>query len=527
MKVAIYIRLSKEDVKKIMLGDDSESIKNQKLMLEDYAQKRNWEIYDYYIDEDYSGADRERPEFDRLLKDAENKKFSVIICKQQNRFARDLEIIEKIIHGKFLEWGIRFITVLDGADTSNTANKKSRQIHGMVDEWYLEDLSKNIREVFKVKMKNGQYLGAFAPYGYVKNPENRHQLIIDEAAAEVVRRIFSLYLQGFGTHTIAQILSKEGVPRPNEHIKKNTGNFYIPNVGKYDLWSHTTINRILRNPVYIGTLVQGKESTLSYKNKKRVKIDQDNWVVRENAHDPIISKKDFLEVQKLLDNKRRKGNTGKTHIFATKVRCLHCGGTMVRCSTRKESSDHRYAYLKCKNNTLAGDLICEKRNRISYNDLYHFIEGEFVNIMNIYKNYEEATEATLNKIKRVDYQKEIKKFRRNIQEIDSQLLEKDRILVSLYKDKVENKISESDFFSISDFLKQEKEQLGRRKSELEKTIDEYKALEDVATNVENIFQKYLENQKLTHELVVETIDYIEIGSLEEDGTRKINVYWKI
>src|SRR5690554_5406216 len=177
-KVAIYIRLSKEDMKKIFKGDDSESIKNQKLMLSEYVAKRGWQIYDFYVDEDYSGASKDRPSFERLLKDAKNKEFTIVLCKTQNRFLRNLEAVEEIIHGKFLEWSIRFVSLLDGADTSIEGNKKSRQIHGMVDEWYIEDSSKNIRGVFKTKMKDGQFIGSFASYGYMKDPNDKHKLLI-------------------------------------------------------------------------------------------------------------------------------------------------------------------------------------------------------------------------------------------------------------------------------------------------------------------------------------------------------------
>ena len=250
-KVAIYIRLSKEDIDKINMGDNSESIKNQKLMLSEYATRKGWQIFDFYIDEDYSGADTSRPAFDRLLRDAEKREFDIVLCKQQNRFLRNLEAVEEIIHGKFYEWNIRFVSLLDGADTAIEGNKKSRQIHGMVDEWYLEDLSKNIKNTFRSKMKVGQYLGSFAPYGYKKDPEDRHKLIIDEEVADNVRRIFNLYLKGYGTHRIAQTLTKEGIERPSAYMKRKYENFSLPNVSDYNLWGHTTINRILRNPIYM------------------------------------------------------------------------------------------------------------------------------------------------------------------------------------------------------------------------------------------------------------------------------------
>lgn len=529
-KVAIYIRLSKEDMKKIAKGDDSESIKNQRLILSEYALMKGWQIYDFYVDEDYSGADRDRPSFDRLLKDAKNKEFDIVLCKTQNRFVRDLEAVEEIIHGRFLEWGIRFISLLDGADTAVAGNKKSRQIHGMVDEWYLEDLSKNIREILKIKMEDGQFLGSFAPYGYIKDPENRHKLKIDEEAAKVVRKIYNLYLKGNGTHKIAKILTKEGIPKPTVYIQKtHSENFSVPNISEYGLWGHTTINRILRNPVYIGILVQGKETTTSYKSKKRINVDEEDWIVVEDTHEAIISKKDFYEVQRLLDSKRRNvKKEGKSHVFATKVRCLHCGGSMIRSTTRSRQYDNlTYTYLKCKNNTIGGDLVCKYRNRINYTDLYEYIEAEFIRVMGIYKSSTEASEATSRQIKRVDYTEEIRKLVSSLQIIEADIKDKGKVLTDLYIDKTKGIVSEKDYITISFTIQEEMEQLELRKKDIRGKIDETKKLENEKADVKKVVEAYLKNHKLTHEIVIETVDYIEIGAKEDGQNRIINVYWKL
>ena len=195
MKVAIYCRLSEEDRNKQFETDDSNSIQNQKSMLLQYAMEQGWELYNIYSDDDYTGSDRRRPEFNRLLKDAEQHRFDIILCKTQSRFTRELELVEKYIHGLFPIWGIRFISIVDNADTANKGNKKSRQINGLVNEWYLEDMSENIRSVLTNRRKNGFHIGAFALYGYKKDPNQKGHLIIDEEAAQVVRRIFDMTLE--------------------------------------------------------------------------------------------------------------------------------------------------------------------------------------------------------------------------------------------------------------------------------------------------------------------------------------------
>ena len=186
MKAAIYCRLSEEDRNKVNKEDDSNSIVNQKAMLIQYAVTQGWEIHDIYSDDDYTGADRNRPQFKRLLADAKAHKFDIVLCKTQSRFTRELELVEKYIHGLFPIWGIRFVSIVDNADTANKGNKKSRQINGLVNEWYLEDMSENIRSVLTSRRENGFHIGSFAPYGYRKDPTSKGHLVIDEEATEIV-----------------------------------------------------------------------------------------------------------------------------------------------------------------------------------------------------------------------------------------------------------------------------------------------------------------------------------------------------
>ena len=235
MKAAIYCRLSKEDEDKI---GESESIQNQKSMLLQYAIEKGFDIYQIYSDEDYSGIDRNRPAFNSMLQAASEHQFDVVLAKTQSRFTRDMELVEKYLHGKFMEWGVRFIAVVDHVDTNDTANKKSRQINGLINEWYLEDLSTNVRSVLDHKRKEGLFIGSFARYGYCKDPNAKGKLIIDPEAADVVRRIFSMALNGIGAHKIARILNDEKIPSPTAYKQMNGIHYHIAaknrNVG---LWS--------------------------------------------------------------------------------------------------------------------------------------------------------------------------------------------------------------------------------------------------------------------------------------------------
>ena len=179
-QAAIYCRLSQEDREKPTAGVESRSIQNQRCLLLDYAAEQGWTVAGIYIDEDYSGSDRQRPGFQRLLKDAEAGKFQIVLCKSQSRFTRELELVEKYIHGNFVDWGIRFIGVADHVDSARRDSKKARQLSGLINEWYLEDLSDSIKAVLRSHQQQGRHIGRFAPYGYRKDPDCKGHLLIDE-----------------------------------------------------------------------------------------------------------------------------------------------------------------------------------------------------------------------------------------------------------------------------------------------------------------------------------------------------------
>ena len=216
-RAAIYCRLSEEDKGKGSTENDSNSIQNQRALLTEYAHSHGWEIYEIYIDDDYSGADRSRPAFKRMLHAAEEKRFDIILCKTQSRFSRELEVVERYINRLFPQWGIRFLSLVDNADSANEDNLLLRQINGIMDEHYLAELSKNIRSVLTHRRKNGFHIGSFALYGYRKNPDRRGHLLIDEEAAAVVREVFTLFSQGYGKTAIARMLNERGIPNPTEY----------------------------------------------------------------------------------------------------------------------------------------------------------------------------------------------------------------------------------------------------------------------------------------------------------------------
>ena len=515
MKAAIYCRLSEEDRDKKNETDYSNSIQNQITLLTAFVEEREWEIYDIFCDDDYTGADRNRPEFKRLLNDAEAGKFDVVVCKTQSRFTRELELVEKYLHGLFPIWGIRFIGVLDNADTDNKGNKKSRQINGLVNEWFLEDLSDNIKGVLKNKRENGYFTGAFAPYGYKKDTEQKGHLIIDEEAAQVVKEIFSLYLEGYGRTAIARMLNNRGVVNPTGY-KLEHGERYKRPAGKAGtLWKYFSISNILTNPVYKGDLVQGRQKSESYKTKRTVSVPKDSWCIVKNTHEPIIDIGTWNKAQRILSERTKPFIVGTVGLFANKAVCANCGYVMSTNTTRGKK------YLRCNTRHIA-DGACIG-SFISMDKLEKMVLNELHSICDKYFD-DEAVAA------RIKLSTDIKSRRnRVLREIDSNKKSLEQCSISLkdlYMDKVKGLISASDFMTISSEIKKEQ---SRWESAIEKGEQLLEQIDMESENEEDrmsIVKKYKNIDHLTRSLVVSLIDHVEVGK-RTPGTQKvpIKIHW--
>ncbi len=278
-RAALYLRLSRTDEEK-----NSESIENQRMILYEYAKRHQMIPVKEYTDENYSGLTDERPGFRQLIDDAGNGKFDIVLAKDLSRFSRNMQHVEHYLHREFRRYGIRFIGVTDGSDTDETANKKSRQIYALVNEWYCEDLSENVRAVLHKKVQAGQFIGSFAPYGYRKDEKDHHRLRVDENEAEYVKWMFEQYAQGTSLRQICRLLDQKEIRTPSGRIH----------------WNPVTVRRILTNEAYLGYVVQGKSTNRSYKDRSRIYFSAENWVRHPNMHPPVISEELFRKVQKRM-----------------------------------------------------------------------------------------------------------------------------------------------------------------------------------------------------------------------------------
>ena len=530
--VAVYCRLSDEDTNKKNIADESESIQNQKSMLISYAMERGWSIYNIYSDEDYSGADRNRPGFNRMLADCENGKIDIVLCKTQSRFSRDMEIIEKYIHGKFLEWGIRFIGIIDNADTEIQGNKKSRQINGLINEWYLEDLSENIKRTVRHKKEKGEYTGSHAPYGYVKNPDDKHKFIIDPVAADIIKTIFNLYKNGIGYIKIAQYLDERNIPTPHNYKLQNGVNIGArKNLLLTDKWHPDTIRYMLKDEVYIGNLIQGKRRNISYKSNKTQSVPKDKWIIVKNTHEPIIDMETWNTLQERFCNVNRpQKHNGEVQVFSQKVFCDECGRVFRKKRTTNKNGK-AFDYLVCKGRS-NGDYSCSNIKAVPYDELENLIIDKINSLLDIYYNKEifadEFNRKNSDLISKSETSLKIETLNKENKEAAALIFQKQKYFKVLYEDKIKGVISEDQFIRLNADYTDEIKRLENRIDILDKEINKYILEQKKHENINYVLQKYSHVDKLDKCILDEFIENIKIGCFEKNlKNRKITVQWNI
>ena len=519
MKAAIYCRLSKEDETKT---GESESIQNQKSMLLQYAMEKGFELYQIYSDEDYSGIDRERPAFNAMIRAASEHKFDVVLAKTQSRFTRDMELVEKYLHGKFIEWGVRFIAVVDHVDTDDTANKKSRQINGLINEWYLEDLSVNVRSVLDHKRKEGQYIASFALYGYQKDPAVKGRLQIDPEAAEVVKRIYAMTLRGVGAHKIAQILNEEGVLSPTAYKQQNGEHYHLARKTPYEsLWSSGTIYQMLHNQTYTGDLVQGRHKKVSYKSKRTVWLPKSQWIVVENTHEAIIDKDTYDTVQQMMQRRTRSGAGGMIHPLARKVVCGCCGCIMEQTGRPLKADGTRVHYVRCRMHQRAPKR-CGNKTCTNLDDLQELVlrriweyaaeyfDPEKVELPRRDDPVRQRAQAQCSELKRL--KGEVERRRKAMQE--------------LYLDKVSGLIDNVQFTEMKDAFLQDVEQAENRIRVLE---SEQKTRQENSNETRDRMQQVRQLSQpatLSRELVMLLVDKVVVEPKDTgEKCQKVTIEW--
>ena len=498
---ALYIRLSKEDESE----GPSQSVQNQESLLREFVQQHRLIVYDTYIDDGWSGTSFDRPAFQRMIADIEAKKVNMVITKDLSRLGRDYILTGHYMERYFPEHRVRYISLLDGIDTGvdSTANDIT-PFRAIMNDMYAKDISKKIKSVKRDKQRKGQFIGGKPVYGYKMHPTEKNKIVIDEAVAPIVRRIFAMALSGMSCRNIATLLNQEGVPTPATYA-----NLPVVRPGPYTgLWSSERISDMLQNETYIGNMVQGRSVKISYKSKKCLKQNPANWVVVEGTHEPLVDAETFRKVRMLVNSRRY--TRSRTYDFLLKglIFCHECGYPLAVLN-RKNARGEDVLYFVCRTYqrfTKAGVCTCHSIKEKTVTDV---VIAKVREVCQAYLNPDKllplAQEAVENAGKQSSLESELQALQSKIDSLTANL---DR----MYTDRLSGLLPEADFQRIFGRIKLEREQLEEKRQELKLRQKSAVRSEDRARE---LVQRFIETAGESRELLVSLIERVELTEDKE------------
>jgi len=515
-KVGIYCRLSREDE----LEDESKSITNQREMCMNWCVKNGLRIIDEYIDDGISGSTDNRPSFKRMLKDLDDKKINMVVVKDTSRLARNFNDSTRYAFVYFPERNIRLYSVIQNYDSMDPkANSDGIYFKSFFDEWFIRDTSTKIRKGLRDKKEVGKFLGGIAPYGYYKDPLDKHKLLIDEYSSEIVKRIFSMFASGMGLKKICYTLTDEGVPIPSVYKNLNRGQKSTC----YGKWVPRTIADMLVNETYIGNLTQGRGKKVSYLGKKKVRVPKKDWIVVPNSCPRIIDDDTWEIVQNIYKRNKNRQTTSHEHLLRGLLVCKDCGHTIGISQskwTNKDGSVQKKYYCYCNYYRKMSKYNACTPHKISYDEVEEKVLKSVkkmckkylrVNdLENILKNNDKTTKLIL------ELQAKKKKLENEVNLVNTRIND-------IYMDKINKVVSEEIFFNAYNTLLENNE---KNKTELKEIDKKIYQLKNKNTNVEDKYKKSIEEflklKKPSIQLISTLIDKIVI-----DDEKNIEIVYKI
>lgn len=523
----LYCRLSKDDGNSV----ESMSIWSQKVMLKQYAESNSIAIYDYYVDDGYSGTNFERPSFKKMITDIENGKINCVITKDLSRLGRNYLQSGAYIEMYFPQKNIRYIAITDGIDTLNSNQNDIMPFKNILNEMYAKDTSKKVKSAIQSRMREGTYIGSKAPFGYLKDPNNKRRLIIDEKTKPIIELIYKLCLEGKGTQLISQELMKRKIPRPSAFVENAEKLYGLTEENKYQ-WSHRMVLNVLRDPVYCGNMARNKRPTLSFKNSKRMYIPKSDYIYAKDTHEGIVSEEIWEQVQTMIDKRKCNNKKGLYYdnIFQGLVRCPKCGYALTPKTDyrlkKKELID--FVHFSCSTYKKYGVNACSS-HRIEARDLYNIVleDIQYHGSMALSAK-EDFVEKIIEKIE-VEKIDEGKELSNKLELKKNQLAELDRSYEQLYEDRLEGNITERNFNLMNVSISKKQDKL----------IEEIKVLEgdiEVSFETEDNYKKFMDNiskyakiKSLNRYILNQIIDKIYVYDKEEiDGqiSQKVEIHYK-
>ena len=509
---ALYARLSKDDD----LVGDSNSIVHQKEILAKYAKEHGFVNCEFYVDDGFSGTNFNRPDFQRLMADAEEGKISTVIVKDMSRFGRDYIMVGYYTEIYFSNLDIRFIAINDNVDSSIQTENDLTPFKNVFNEWYAKDTSKKIRAVFKAKGNSGKHLTNNPPFGYKKDPNDKEKWIIDEEAAQTVRRIFEMFAKGVRMPEIARKLTQEKVETPTLYNLKH--GIKIRRTSEFpEIWSNATIKGILDQIAYAGHTVNFQTTKKSYKNKKQVRLPEENWVIYRNTQEAIIDEKTFETVQQMRNVKRAYTKFNEPNMFSGLLFCADCGNrlTIQRMAKNRNMDNFTCATYRKKKKGLCSS------HRILVSELTEVVKSDLQKVCEyVFLHEKEFTDEYLSGSKK-ETEKFQSKTKTEIKRLSDRQEEIGRIIRKLYEDNVSGRITDERFDFLAKSYDDEGNDLEQKILELQYALSASVQDEEKLSKFLKVVKTYTEIQELTPEILNSFVERIYIGETERYNNRKM------
>lgn len=521
-RAALYCRLSSDDA---YLGE-SGSIQTQRTLLIQYCKENSIPVYDVYVDDGFSGTNFERPNFKRMLTDLEKHKANLVIVKDLSRFGREYAQMGMYIENDFEDWNIRFIAIGENIDTLNGTDGILMPITNVINSQYAKECSRKTKQAHRALAKEGKFIGSRAPFGYMKDPNDRHHLIVDTEAAEIVKSIFKMFCDGIGYVRMTKILREKKVLNPQAYFNKNNPDYYKSDYWRQDFdWHATSIRAILNNPVYLGQTTFGRTKVKGRTKKKKVAVDESEWIVVKNTHEPIIDKGTWDLVHDIMKNRRRETKRGEVQMFAGLVKCSGCDSSL---NVSYNSKKQKFTGFSCWVYKNYGKERCTS-HAIGYQTLYNIV------LEDIRRQAECVADSREKYIKllenRMDEKAEldIKKSKSELKKVEKRLVQIDKVLNKLYEDRTLEKIREERYLSMSATYESEYNELKSKQSDLEEQISQTETAEYNAKLFTDLIEKYINITELNARILNELIEKIVVHEKEIINGEKyqtVEIYYR-
>lgn len=528
---ALYCRLSQDDIPdektkkaKHQTADESNSIVNQKRMLLDYCKKNGYTNTMLFVDDGISGTTFDRPDFQRMEAMIEAGQVSTVIVKDLSRFGRNYLEAGQYLEIKYPTLGVRFIAIQENVDTEQNNGAEMMPFHNIFNEWYAAQTSKKIRAVNRMKAENGKRISPAIPFGYKKNPDDEDHWLIDEPAAEVVRKIYNYCLQGYGPCQIARALEREKIMTPTEYYYSIDRAASNPLPVKPFLWGESTINHILENRQYTGCAVNFKTTTVSYKVHKTVYNGSDEQQIIPDMQEAIIEEDVWERVQELRKNKRRLTATGRTSLFSGLVYCPDCGAKLYFCATKSFTrqqehfccSNYKSRRGTCKIHYIR-DVVLEQIVQEAISDLAAFV-----------RCYESTFLYMVEKQHTISRESDLQLLKATIANSNKRIKEIDRAITKLFESNMEGKISDERFMTMTADYEAEQRSLKASVADAEEKLAQAnQGKTDLRMLLKGI-REFSEVKQLTPEIVNTLIQRIEVHNNDKSSGHcyvKVDIYF--